>query len=218
MAENKDRRARLERDLEVLTDLARRFSYFDVRPTAGQPPTAYEMTFHLPGYVSEAGATSKRHVVTMNVPLGYPRGSGAAPRFDFTSPPVFHPNVAGNGWVCLGFGHIQDWHFGYRIEDLVYQVADIIVFGPTSFNLKSQARSKGDWAGWIAAHQTPLYTGALFPDPTRKPFKKKPKKPEVRVRKVEQTAEPEPAPPPAPPAIRPAGPVVRTRRVLRTGK
>lgn len=215
MAETNERRARLERDLEVLTDLATRFDYFDVKPLSGQPPTCYEMIFRLPGYISPAGGISSMHKVVMNIPREYPRGSGAAPRFDFTSTPVFHPNVAGSGWVCLGFGHIQDWHFGYRIEDLVYQIADIIIFGPGSFNLRSQARSRGDWPVWISAHRTPLYAGALFPDPTRRPLKKKNVKPQIRVRSVKQKAEYAPSAAADP---QPAVPAVRTRQVLRPGK
>ncbi len=216
MAESSDRQARLRRDQEVLTEIASRFPYFDVKPGAGQPPTSYEMTFHFPGYINVEGSTSNRHEVIMKMPREYPRGSKADPRFDFKSTPVYHPNVSGTGWICLGFGHNQKWHFGYRIEDLVYQVAEIIIFSPSSFNLRSPARSMADWPSWIAAHQTPLYTGALFPDPTRKPFKKKPEKPQVRILEVKRPADPVPTP--APPAPQSAAPIVRKRRVLRTGK
>jgi ubiquitin-protein ligase len=220
MTQTDERMARLRRDQQVLTELARKFTYFDVKPIEGDPPTMYEMTFHLPGYVDSSGRTSNRHCVVMKIPREYPRGAGAAPRFDFKGTPVYHPNVASSGWICLGFGHIQDWHFGYRIEDLVYQVAEIIVFGPSSYNLGSQARSMGDWMGWIRAHQIPLYNGALFPDPTRKIVKKKkPEKPKVKVRRSVKESPPQPAPQPdLQPAPNPQRPTVRARRVIRERK
>jgi len=161
---NNLRNNRLKQDYLTLKVLSNKFNYFEIEKTEGNPPISYQFNFKFPGFIDKNGKTRNNHQVIMKIPSGYPMND--APRFDFlTRPPVYHPNVSTSGWICLGFGHRQDWHFGYNIEDLICQVAEIIIFTPESHNLASKANStNSDWISWIENQKIPLYSGPLFPD------------------------------------------------------
>lgn len=191
MKEASGRETRLGEDHASIARLDRDFEYFSATSLEGTPPHSYRLDISLPGYVSEAGEVAKNHRVLLRFPLGYPRRE--APKFDFESKPVFHPNVAASGWVCMGFGGQQTWHFGFQIEDLLARLIEIIIFvtdDPTAFNPKSQARSGVNWTAWANQHRTPLYEGPIFPSGTRRARPtSRPQTPLVTVRKILRTSE-----------------------------
>jgi ubiquitin-protein ligase len=211
------REPRLRQDREAIASLTRTFPQFSAEPLEGTPPHLYRLCLRLPGYVSETGTIATDHRVKLRFPSGYPRND--PPRFDFESSPVFHPNVAASGFICLGFGGQQKWHYGYRTEDLIARLVEIIVFvtdDPTAFNPESPARSGVNWKAWASCHKTPLYDGPIFPTGIRRKLVSQSAPPAlVRVRRVLHAGQLPPTAAAHALASRSAAPLIRVLRFIR---
>jgi ubiquitin-protein ligase len=146
---NKTRELRLLEDKKKLEKMAESCPYLTVQPVKGTPPTEYMLTFKLRGYINRAGNTRDTHKVRLRLPAGYP--ISAAPSFQFVNK-LWHPNVYSNGDVCLGLSGA--WKPGYRIDELVEDIAKYICFKKDSYNLSSKANSSCD-ASWIRSHTIP---------------------------------------------------------------
>ncbi len=146
---------RLTNDQKILMNVNNKSQYISIEPIDGSPPYKYLLIYQVPGYVNEEGLTRDTHHVEMFFPGGYPINE--APMFKFLDE-LWHPNVFVNGNVCLGFTH-QSWTFAYDIDQLVYDIGNMIRFSRDSYNLDSPARgtlSENGWQGWIRTHRIPL--------------------------------------------------------------
>ena len=151
------------RDLRLLGDqqkimkLAAGCPYLRIKPIKGRPPTAYQLEFKLKGYISQTGQMADTHKVRLVFPEQYP--FLAPPKFSFLEKGLFHPNVYRNGEVCHGW-YLNNWNPAIHIDDLILDIARIISFKKTSYNLKSPANYACDEA-WIDSHHIPADTTDL---------------------------------------------------------
>jgi ubiquitin-protein ligase len=152
---NTARILRLKSDQKALMNIGRKSEFITVESISGNPPYKYLVTYNVPGYVDQSGSTRDVHQVDLSLPEGYPISE--PPRFHFRRE-LWHPNVFSNGDVCLGFS-ASTWSFGYDIDQLIYDVGNMIRFSPESCNLDSLAQNtinKSGWESWIRRHRTPL--------------------------------------------------------------
>jgi ubiquitin-protein ligase len=134
------RRLKLDHDT-----LVRRFANWPlirITGTAGMPPEAYRITFHIKGlYVTPTGEILERdvHQLEINLSLGYPR---RAPQCRMLAP-VFHPNFD-DASVCIG----DFWAASEGLDDLVVRIGRMIAY--QEYNTKSPLN--GLAAKWAAQH------------------------------------------------------------------
>lgn len=154
----KIRELRLLEDKKKLEKIAEFCHYLNVQPVKGNPPSEYMLTFSLKGYIDEAGNTRDIHQVRLFLPSGYP--ISMPPSFQFVNK-LWHPNVYVNGDVCLGFSN-STWKPGFRIDELVVDIAKLICFKKDSYNLGSIANRNCD-ASWINSHIIPIDNTNILP-------------------------------------------------------
>lgn len=152
------RDTRLVEDQKKLEKLAAACDYLQVEPIRGNPPTEYLLTFKLNGYVDSSGKVSKTHKVRLTLPAGYPISDWPAFHFDKG---LWHPNVYTSGDVCLGFSSSR-WKPGFRIDELVIDIAKFICFKEDSYNLNSPANG-GCSSSWISSHTIPVDSTNVLP-------------------------------------------------------
>ena len=179
---NETRILRLENDHKALLNIDRKSPYISIEPLSGKPPYKYMITYKILGYVNESGATRSIHHVDMLLPEGYPISD--PPEFIFREN-LWHPNVFTDGKVCLGLT-TSNWNYGFDIDQLIYDVGNMVRFSQNSINLKSIARvnlSKNAWETWIDNHRVPL-TDIDFnvSDSPIITIKKKDNRPEIKIR------------------------------------
>jgi ubiquitin-protein ligase len=178
---NEIRILRLENDNKALLNIDRKSPHISIEPMSGRPPYKYLITYSVKGYLDQSGATRSIHHVEMTLPEGYPVSD--PPQFIFRES-LWHPNVFADGKVCLGLT-TSNWNFGYDIDQLIYDVGNMVRFAPNSINLKSIARmniGKDAWKTWINSHQAPLadIDFNVSDSPVIK-IKEKAKKPEIKI-------------------------------------
>lgn len=152
---NPARIRRLRNDYKILMNISQKSQYITVEPQGGNPPYKYLITYNVLGYVSQSGATRNVHHVEMHLPEFYPIEE--PPRFHIRDG-LWHPNVFAGGDVCLGLT-VKNWTFGFDIDQLIYDIGNIIRFSRDSYNLDSLAQralDKEGWRAWIRKHKTPL--------------------------------------------------------------
>jgi len=150
---NQTRLLRLQNDYEQLKNIDDISPYISIRGERGNPPTKYEIIYRIPGYVNSSGDIRDEHRVELNLPHDYP--FSAPPKFRFLDS-LWHPNVFVGGDVCLGLT-ADNWRVGYELDQLVYDVGNIVLFDPISINLGSLARGTlTEWNAWINSHRAPL--------------------------------------------------------------
>jgi ubiquitin-protein ligase len=146
---------RLREDQKKLEKLAENCHYLTVKPLKGKPPVEYMLTFALRGYIDKKGNTRDIHRVRMVLPSGYPFNT--PPAFTFTEK-LYHPHVFDNGYACIGF-HGREWNPGFRIDELVIDVAKFICFKKDSFR-----KPLGFfYSRWIKSHPIPSDNTNLLP-------------------------------------------------------
>ena len=146
---------RLKNDNKILMNMSQKSQYISIEPQSGNPPYKYLITYNVPGYINYSGSTRGVHQVAIELPEGYPISE--PPRFHFRED-LWHPNVFSGGDVCLGLSS-RTWNFGYDIDQLIYDIGNMILFSPESYNLDSLAQmgiDKSAWRSWIRSHKTPL--------------------------------------------------------------
>lgn len=150
---------RLQRDFEELQQLISETTILKAwakRPYANSPPDRYRLEFHGRGIESVHGASIvTREVHDIQVTLGpdYPR---LQPELQWRTP-IFHPNVAANGSVCLGALH---WHWtpSMSLVDLCRMLWDMIRYA----NFDWQSPLNFAAANWVKSQPA-----AMFPLDTR---------------------------------------------------
>lgn len=133
---------RLKLDHETLTRRFANWPLIELSGTAGMPPEAYRITFHIKGlYVSTTGEILERdvHHLEVNLSLGYPR---RAPQCRMLAP-VFHPNFD-EASVCIG----DFWAASEGLDDLVVRIGRMIAY--QEYNTKSPLN--GLAAKWASQH------------------------------------------------------------------
>ncbi len=130
---------RLAREYEkLLADLAAS-EFVRIEVVSGDPPSAYRITYDLPGLawddLSRDAVAVSEHVVDIYLPLGYPKKQ---PNCTMRTP-IWHPNIG--DYVCIG----DYWSPGVTLVDIAAHIGDMIQY--RSYNLHSPVnRAAAQWA------------------------------------------------------------------------
>lgn len=120
---------RLKIDNERLQELAARSEFVSVVAKSGTPPDKY--TLHLTckgirGVTSDQKPIySESFYLEITFTDEYPRKS---PIFQIKAEqtPIFHPNIAQNGLVCIGDAGDHGWAPAMRVDDVVIRIIEMI--------------------------------------------------------------------------------------------
>ncbi len=149
MTELSPRGRRLKTDMEKLTQLAQRCSVIELelgQRGEYQIPESYVIGFRGPSFERTVNPFEYRvsirdhHQVRLSLGPQYPR---LMPGLQWLTP-IFHPNIAPNGSVCLG-GYSTHWAPRLMLDQLCEMLWDMLVF--RNFNLDSPYNREA--AGWI---------------------------------------------------------------------
>jgi len=146
---------RLTQDYELLRSRFAGWPIIQITGTAGLPPEVYRFTYSLRGlFVASSGEILERdrHVLEVNLSLGYPR---RAPQCRMLTP-VFHPNFD-DASVCIG----DFWAASEGLDELLIRVGRMIAY--QEYNTKSPLN--GLAAKWAAQNQQllPVDTHEIAP-------------------------------------------------------
>jgi ubiquitin-protein ligase len=147
------RTRRLHSDFESLKRLKNESSILDFK-CFGNPPERYIFTFHGKGLMRPApGApTHVQQVHEIEILLGveYPR---MMPELRWRTP-IFHPNIAETGMVCLG-GYGTNWVPSLNLDELCEMLWDMIRYA--NYDVKSPYnREAALWAQTQTLFHFPL--------------------------------------------------------------
>lgn len=139
------RLSRLSCDYKELQELEARSPLVRIERTEGQPPFLYYVTLNCKGVtrVTEGGEPvySRSHELLIELHDDYPR---KAPHVRMLTP-VYHPNIAQSGTVCIGDVGDHGYAPSMGLDDLVVRVVQMIRY--ENFNLSSVFNSLAqDWA------------------------------------------------------------------------
>ena len=102
------------------------------------PPEEYVLVYRVPSLRQDPGGELSRTdttVVTLSLPMGYPREKPHA----VTADPVFHPNFG--AYVCIA----DYWAPGQSLGDVVASIGDMLQF--RKYNIKSPLNAiAAEWA------------------------------------------------------------------------
>ena len=152
------RRRRLRNDLKALQRLRAESSIFEFAAT-GDPPESYLIRFHGRGLTRAGkGRVEIRGVHEVRIDLGasYPR---QMPEMAWQSP-IFHPNISGNGVVCLG-GYGTYWVPSLNLDELCEMLWDMVRY--RNFDVESPYNREA--ANWAKVQKQ--YTLPIDPRPIR---------------------------------------------------
>jgi len=147
------RTRRLRSDHRSLVQLKSESSIFDFIPV-GDPPDQYVLRFKGRGVFRTENASDvlirQDHEVLLRLGSGYPR---SLPSLTWRTP-IFHPNIASSGVVCLG-AYGQHWAPSVTLEELVGMLWDMIRYA--NFDVDSPYnREAANWARTIDKLRFPL--------------------------------------------------------------
>ena len=118
------RARRLRSDLKALAQLKSESTIFDFEPF-GTPPDHFVLVFRGRGVFRPENAsdvlTRDHHEVVLRLGAGYPRN---APGLTWRTP-IFHPNIASSGVVCLG-AYGQHWAPSVTLDELCHMLWDML--------------------------------------------------------------------------------------------
>ncbi|SHH67566.1 hypothetical protein [Desulfofustis glycolicus] len=107
----------------IYQEITRQFSgnrLITVAPLDGDPPEKYEITYHITGiYKDDSGEIQSRdnHIVTINIPFGFPH----FPPSCKPKTPIFHPDFDPAA-ICIG----DFWEKDRTIGDLILHIGQMI--------------------------------------------------------------------------------------------
>lgn len=144
---------RLRSDQRSLTQLKSESTIFDFIPV-GDPADQYVLRFKGRGVYRPENSSDvlvrHEHEVLLRLGAGYPR---SLPSLTWRSP-IFHPNIASSGVVCLG-AYGQHWAPSVTLEELVGMLWDMIRYA--NFDVDSPYnREAAIWAKGIENARFPL--------------------------------------------------------------
>lgn len=146
---------RLRADEVMLREAFSSHPHITVDIGADDPPTAYRVTYSIPGVTLSDGSTQPRHSnehrVTINLVAGYPRDKP----YCTIDTPLFHPNFGPRPGdeICIG----DFWSSGQTIVDIVIRIGQMIQF--QAFNVRSPLNAVA--AKWAAQHPEVLPVGDI---------------------------------------------------------
>jgi ubiquitin-protein ligase len=145
------RMRRLRSDYKSLERLQAESTIFNFT-SIGTPPDHYVLTFHGRGMFRPEHAneplTRLQHEVVLRLGSGYPRH---APSLTWRTP-IFHPNIAANGTVCLG-AYGQHWAPSVTLDELCHMLWDIVRYA----NFDVDSPYNRDAAMWTRAADKTLF-------------------------------------------------------------
>lgn len=144
---------RLRSDHRSLVALKSESTIFDFIPI-GDPPDQYVLRFKGRGVYRPENASDvlirHEHEVLLRLGSGYPR---SLPSLSWRTP-IFHPNIASSGVVCLG-AYGQHWAPSVTLEELVGMLWDMVRYA--NFDVDSPYnREAAQWARTIEKVRFPL--------------------------------------------------------------
>jgi ubiquitin-protein ligase len=144
---------RLRSDHRSLVQLKSESTIFDFIPI-GDPPDQYVLRFKGRGVYRTENHNDvlvrHEHEVLLRLGSGYPR---SLPSLTWRTP-IFHPNIASSGVVCLG-AYGQHWAPSVTLEELVGMLWDMIRYA--NFDVDSPYnREAANWARTIDKLRFPL--------------------------------------------------------------
>jgi|CXWL01.1.fsa_nt_gi hypothetical protein len=148
---------RLRTDLRALQKLREESSIVDfevARTTHEAPPESYAITFRGRGLWRADRSSDilirEQHVVHIHLGAAYPR---MMPDLAWKTP-IFHPNISGNGVVCLG-GYGTHWVPSLNLDELCGMLWDMIRY--QNFDVDSPYnREAALWAKTQRTHRLPV--------------------------------------------------------------
>ncbi len=149
---------RLRSDHRALVSLKSESTIFDFVPV-GDPPDQYVLRFKGRGVYRHENTDDVRirqdHEVLLRLGSGYPR---SLPSLTWRTP-IFHPNIASSGVVCLG-AYGQHWAPSVTLEELVNMLWDMVRYA--NFDVDSPYnREAANWARSMEKMRFPLDTRPL---------------------------------------------------------
>jgi ubiquitin-protein ligase len=148
---------RLRRDYEKLQELAARSPFISIQETQGTPPEKYVLHLTCKGITDIRNGNpvySESHRLGIHLHQEYPR---KGPRFEMLTP-IYHPNIARNGQICIGDEGDHGFAPSMPLDDLVIRIINIIRY--ENIGLNSAFNYKA--AQWAHNNQS------LFPIDTRR--------------------------------------------------
>ena len=134
---------RLRTDLRVLEQLRTESSILEY-VAHGDPPDTYTIRFLGNGLVRSADGRRIEirdlHEVTIRLGASYPR---VMPEMSWQSP-IFHPNISGNGVICLG-GYGTYWVPSLNLDELCEMLWDMVRYK----NYDANSPYNRDAARWV---------------------------------------------------------------------
>ncbi|MFN3603393.1 MAG: ubiquitin-conjugating enzyme E2 [Leptonema sp. (in: bacteria)] len=121
---------RRENDLKKIKELEKKYPFFKIHKTEGNPIKTIELEFHLEVPVSSK-KKEKKFLVKIDLPSNYPLVS---PKFTII-PPIFHPHVYESGTVCMG----SHWLVSNTLDLELERLIKILLFDPLYINPNSVA-------------------------------------------------------------------------------
>jgi len=150
------RLSRLTRDYEKLQELAARSPFISIRAMEGTPPEKYVLHLTCKGITQLQNGEpiySESHQLGIYLHQDYPR---KGPRFEMLTP-IYHPNIAQNGQICMGETGDHGFAPSMPLDDLVIRIVNIIRYENIGLNAPFNLLA----ARWAQEHR------ALFPVDTR---------------------------------------------------
>ncbi|QDU25494.1 Ubiquitin-conjugating enzyme [Anatilimnocola aggregata] len=153
MSATSPRLRRLHSDLRAMQQLQAESSILHFTAD-GDLPEAYQIRFLGRGLMRGENSgpieLQERHEVTIRLGAGYPR---MMPEIRWKSP-IFHPNISGNGSVCLG-GYGTYWVPSLTLDELCHMLWDMIRY--ENYDVTSPYnREAALWAKTQSSHKLPL--------------------------------------------------------------
>ena len=153
MTASTPRLRRLQSDLKSLQQLQSESSILHFT-AHGDLPEAYTIWFLGRGMMRHENGGSielqERHEVSIRLGAGYPR---MMPEIRWKSP-IFHPNISGNGSVCLG-GYGTYWVPSLTLDELCHMLWDMIRYENYD-ETSPYNREAALWAKTQSQYQLPL--------------------------------------------------------------
>jgi len=141
------RQRRLESDYRELRSRFDGDSNVRITAVGTMPPEEYILVYRVPSLRLDANSNPTRMdttVVTLTLPMGYPREKPHA----VTADPVFHPNFG--EYVCIA----DFWAPGQSLGDIVASIGDMLQY--KKYNIRSPLNAiAAEWAN-SNAHSLPL--------------------------------------------------------------
>jgi len=162
---------RLRSDWKALQQLQSQSSIFEFYAQTEEPPEAYVLRFRGPGIAirteNKVIYAHQEHEIGVRLATHYPR---AMPELKWRTP-IYHPNIAVSGAVCLG-GYSKHWVPSLGLDELCCMLWDMLRFA--NYDVTSPYNKEAaQWAASQTQYAFPLDTRPLRDKVARIPPEKR---------------------------------------------